>query len=140
MDAAIAIISKFAELIVKFTLAALLGGFTTRSILRVLTKVKRADEMFLRLWTEIDVLRKVVDECHEALDRLEAPAHVRHSIITCFEARERMERLARSAIRNKAPGTSRWNRIRLVVIEKELTEYVATFRARVVLLRDMCSE
>lgn len=86
-------------LIVTTSVLALISttAILTVTLSKFRTGVKNAPKKYKRLWTEILVLQNVVYECHEILDQVEAPQHVRESLISCFEAGEEVERLAQSA-------------------------------------------
>ena len=130
-------------LITVTTILALLSTSATLSVTsrKFYTNVRGAHEKYIRLWTEILVLRDVVDECHGVLDRVEAPQHVRESLISCFEMGEKVAKLAHEASEGIDSGRSRiMVAIQLVTRDDELTKTAAIFRERVVLLRDMCSE
>ncbi|KAL8742249.1 MAG: hypothetical protein Q9190_005240 [Brigantiaea leucoxantha] len=113
----------------------------TVTLSKFVTSVRSAPAKFRRLVTEILVLQDVVDECHEVLGRVEAPRHVRESLISCFETGQEVEKLARSASKNmNADRRPLIEAVKLVLRDDELTRAAAVFRERVVLLRDMCSE
>lgn len=84
------------SLIVTTSVLALIS--TSASLGVTLSKLYRnvrgAPEKLQRLFREIAVLRDVVDECHEVLDRSEAPRYVRESMISCFELGEEVVRVA----------------------------------------------
>ena len=130
-------------LVVATTLLALISTTATLSVTlsKLVTNVRGAVDKFERLMIEIVVLRDVVYECHEILDRVEAPRHVRESLISCFELGREVEQQAHNASEGINSGRHHLKvAIRLVLHDDKLTKAAAVFRERVVLLRDMCSE
>ena len=132
-DGLIAVTTIFAFLSTSATLAVTVSKFVR--------DVRSAPGKFKRLFTEIVVLRDVVDECYGILDRSDAPRHVRDSLISCFESGKEVEALAHQFDKGITSGGSQLRAsVKLVLKDDELTKTAAVFRERVVLLRDMCSE
>ena len=111
------------------------------TISKFIAGVRNAPKKYRRLWTEVLVLREIVDECHQILDRVKVPKHVWESLISCFEMGQEVEDLLHKAQGHIDPDRQRiMVAIRLVLRGDELTKAATIFRERVVLLRDICSE
>lgn len=106
--------------------------------------VSRADRIFESLENEVAILREVVEECYNTLEDIsESPLHVRRTLISCFEAGQEVESVMHESPRPTARGSlgviQQW-RLYQFSKDRDLNGMVSTFRQRVYLLRDMCSE
>lgn len=123
-----------------------LGSTTSlRSLKRDITRAPAAHDLLLR---DVAFLRDIVDECTHTLDGLsQVPVHIRQTLISCFEAGEKVHALLK--MRKLVPPRvgdeifPRWvHAFKLYTYsrKKDLAGEVNQFRERVHLLRDMCSE
>ena len=130
-------------LIAATSILALLSTSTTLivTLSKFAKHVREAPDKYTRLVTEMEILRDVIDECHEVVHDTQAPRHVREVLISCFDMGEKFRSMLHAFREDKH---SRFPRtlmaIRLVLHDEELTNTAVTFREKAVLLRDICSE
>ncbi|KAH6990123.1 hypothetical protein EDB80DRAFT_165068 [Ilyonectria destructans] len=128
-------------------LASTSGALTT-SLLSLKRDLTRAPAAHYSLLREVAVLRDIVDECTHTLDGLsQVPVHIRQTLISCFEAGEKVHILLemRKFVSPRVgaadfPGWLPAFKLYTYSREKDLAGEVSQFRERVYLLRDMCSE
>lgn len=139
-----------AVLVVTTSILALVStsGALTTSLLSLKGDLTRAPAAHYSLLREVAVLRDIVDECTHTLDGLsQVPVHIRQTLISCFEAGEKVHALLemRKFVPPRVgaadfPGWLPAFKLYTYSRKKDLAGEVSQFRERVYLLRDMCSE